>query len=227
MPRRQAAVATARRARTEAPLNRDRILDAAVDLADRDGIDSLSMRKLAQQLGVDPMSLYNHVRDKDDLLDGIVDVVVGEIQPVVSGPDWRSSLRATILAARQTLLRHPWTARVIESRPDPSPSTLRHMEHVMEILRSAGFSLEMAHHALHVLGSRVLGFSQDLFDDSDDARPDPEAAAMLARQLAVSHPRLGELAAAVTHEGGLGGCDDDVEFEFGLDLILDGLDRLR
>ena len=208
-------------------LSRDRILDAAVRLADSDGIESLSMRKLAQQLGVDPMSLYNHVRDKEDLLDGIVDVVVGEIEPTAADADWRSSLRATILAARRTLLRHPWAARVIESRPDPSPSTLRHMEHVMEIIRSAGFSLDLAHHALHVLGSRVLGFSQDLFDDSDDARPDPEAAAMLARQLAVSHPRLGELAAAATHEGGLGGCDDDVEFEFGLDLILDGLDRLR
>lgn len=209
------------------PLSRDRILDAAVRLADRDGIESLSMRKLAQQLGVDPMSLYNHVRDKEDLLDGIVDVVVSEIEPAAAGPDWRSSLRGTILAARRTMLRHPWVARVIESRPDPSPSTLRHMERVLDIIRGAGFSLDLAHHALHVLGSRLLGFSQDLFDDSDDARPDPEAAAMLARQLAVSHPRLGELAAAVTHEGGLGGCDDDVEFEFGLDLILDGLDRLR
>ena len=208
-------------------MSRDRILAAAVGLADRDGIESLSMRKLAHQLGVDPMSLYNHVRDKEDLLDGIVDVVVGEIEPVPDGADWRSSLRATILAARRTLLLHPWAARVIESRADPSPSTLRHMERVMDIIRSAGFSLDLAHHALHVLGSRVLGFSQDLFDDSDDARPDPEAAALLARQLAVSHPRLGELAAAVTHEGGLGGCDDDVEFAFGLDLILDGLDRLR
>ena len=209
------------------PLSRDRILDAAVRLADGDGIESLSMRKLAQQLGVDPMSLYNHVRDKEDLLDGIVDVVVSEIEPAAAGPDWRSSLRQIILAARRTLLLHPWAARVIESRPDPSPSTLRHMERVMEIIRGAGFSLDLAHHALHVLGSRVLGFRQDLFDDSDDARRDPDAAAMLARQLAVSHPRLGELAAAVTHEGGLGGCDDDVEFEFGLDLILDGLDRLR
>ncbi len=220
-------MATERRARPEAPLSRDRILATAVRLADREGIEALSMRKLAQQLGVDPMSLYNHVRDKGDLLDGVVDVVVGEIEPVAGGPDWRSSLRATILAARRTMLLHPWAARVIESRADPSPSTLRHMEHVMEIVRGGGFSLELAHHALHVLGSRVLGFSQDLFDDSDDGRPDPEAAAMLARQLAVSHPRLGELAAAATHEGGLGGCDDDVEFEFGLDLILDGLDRLR
>jgi len=224
MPRRSAAVDSGRRARTETPLSRDRILAAAVGLADREGIESLSMRKLAHQLGVDPMSLYNHVRDKEDLLDGIVDVVVAEIEPAANGPDWQSTLRETILAARRTLLRHPWAARVIESRAAPSPSTLRHMERVMDIVRSAGFSLDLAHHALHVLGSRVLGFSQDLFDDSEDARPDPEAAALLARQLAVSHPRLGELAAA-THDGGLGGCDDDVEFAFGLDLILDGLDR--
>src|SRR5918992_298869 len=108
MPRRPAAIAPARRPRTEAPLSRDRILYAAVRLADSDGIDALSMRKLAQQLGVDPMSLYNHVRDKEDLLDGIVDVVVGEIELVALGADWRSSLRETILAARRTMLRHPW-----------------------------------------------------------------------------------------------------------------------
>src|SRR5918992_4932917 len=108
MPRRSAAVVTEGRARAEAPLSRDRILAAAVRLADREGIEALSMRKLAQQLGVDPMSLYNHVRDKEALLDGIVDVVVGEIELVALGADWRSSLRETILAARRTMLRHPW-----------------------------------------------------------------------------------------------------------------------
>jgi AcrR family transcriptional regulator len=226
MPRR-VATAAARKARPEKALSRERILEAAVQLADRGGIDSLSMRRLGQDLGVDPMSLYNHVRDKDDLLDGMVDAVVAEIESAEVATDWKSALRETILKARRTLLRHPWAARVIESRADPSPATLRHMERVMEIIRSGGFQLDLAHHALHVLGSRVLGFSQDLFDDSDGVPQDAEAAAMLARRLAVSFPRLGELAAAVTHEGGLGGCDDDVEFEFGLDLILDGLDRLR
>ena len=226
MPRR-VATATARRARPAVALSRERILEAAVRLADRDGIESLSMRRLGQELGVDPMSLYNHVRHKEGLLDGIVDVVVGEIEPAEVDTDWKSSLRETILNARRTMLRHPWAARVIESRADPSPSTMRHMERVMDIIRGGGLPLDMAHHALHVLGSRVLGFSQDLFDDSDGVPRDAEAAAMLAQQLAGSYPRLGELAAAVTHEGGLGGCDDDVEFEFGLDLILDGLDRLR
>ena len=96
-------------------LSRDRILAAAVRLADRDGIESLSMRRLGQDLGVDPMSLYNHVRDKEDLLDGVVDVVVGEIQPADVDTDWKSSLRETILNARRTLLRHPWAARIIES----------------------------------------------------------------------------------------------------------------
>jgi AcrR family transcriptional regulator len=208
-------------------LSRARILDAAVELADRDGIDALSMRKLAVQLGVDPMSLYNHVRDKDDLLDGIVDVVIGEIEPSTDGTDWKSSLRATILAARRTLLRHPWAPAVIASRRDASPASLRYYDAILGILRRGGFSVEVSHHALHVLGSRALGFSQDLFVDSGRDEPPPEVAAIALRQLAAAHPNLGEMALAVGHEGGLGPCDDDTEFMFALELILDGLDRLR
>jgi AcrR family transcriptional regulator len=208
-------------------LSRARILDAAVELADRDGIDALSMRKLAVQLGVDPMSLYNHVRDKDDLLDGIVDVVIGEIEPSTDGTDWKTSLRATILAARRTLLRHPWAPAVIASRRDASPASLRYYDAILGILRRGGFSVEISHHALHVLGSRAVGFAQDLFVDSGRDEPPPDVAAIALRQLAAAHPNLGEMALAVSHEGGLGPCDDDTEFMFALELILDGLDRLR
>jgi AcrR family transcriptional regulator len=208
-------------------LSRARILDTAVELADRDGIEALSMRKLAVQLGVDPMSLYNHVRDKDDLLDGVVDVVVGEIEPSTDGTDWKTSLRATILAARRTLLRHPWAPAVIASRRDASPASLRYYDAILGILRRGGFSVEVSHHALHVLGSRALGFAQDLFVDSSRDEPPPEVAAIALRQLAAAHPNLGEMALAVSHEGGLGPCDDDTEFMFALELILDGLDRLR
>jgi AcrR family transcriptional regulator len=207
-------------------LSRERLLAAAISLADRDGIETLSMRKLAQQLGYDPMSLYNHVRNKEDLLDGIADAVVGEIQPSVGDTDWKAAMRRTVLAARRTLLRHPWAANVIESRRDPGPATLRYLDTVLGILRRGGFSMALAHHTLHVMGSRVLGFSQDLFDDAND-RPDPDAAANIARSLAPAYPNLAELARTASHEGGLGGCDDDREFEFALDLILDGLDRLR
>jgi AcrR family transcriptional regulator len=208
-------------------LSRDRILATAVDLADREGIESLSMRKLGQALGVDPMSLYNHVRDKDDLLDGIADAVVGEIEPPPEVDDWRSSLRDTMLAARRTMLRHPWAAGLLESRQDPGPATMRYMETVLGRLRRGGFSIELAHHGLHVFGSRVFGFSQDLFDDKSQPMPDADALGAMARDLAATFPNIAELAGVVSHEGGMGGCDDDVEFMFALDLILDGLERLR
>jgi AcrR family transcriptional regulator len=185
------------------------------------------MSKLAQELGVEAMSLYNHVRNKDDILDGIVDVVVSEIEVPPRAPDWKTSLRQTVISARKVLLRDPWAPRIIESRTNMSPAIFRYMESVVGLLREGGFSLGMAHHALHVMGSRVLGFNQELFDDSEEIGPGPEAAAILAQQMADKYPYITEMALAVSHEGGLGGCDDDVEFEFGLDLILDGLERLR
>jgi len=204
------------------PLTRARVLQAAVDLADRDGLDSVSMRRLGQDLGIEAMSLYTHVRGKDDLLDGMVDAVVGEIPIDLEGPDWRTTLRRQVLVARSVMLRHRWAARIIETRSTPGPATLRYMEAVTGILLNA-FSVDLSHHAMHVLGSRVLGFSQDLYDDS--SVPDPEVAAAYAAQLASVFPNIGAIAMAASHEGGIGGCDDDYEFAFGLDLILDGLDR--
>jgi AcrR family transcriptional regulator len=209
------------------PLSKERVLQAALDLADQGGSDAVSMRKLGQVLGVDAMSLYHHVRDKDDILDGIIDLVVGEIDPPASDTDWKTAMRGRVMAARAVMLRHPWAPRVIESRATPGPATMRYMESVLAILRDGGFSIDLAHHAMHVLGSRVLGFNQELFDDSGAASIDPEMAAVMARQLAGAYPNIAELTQAISHEGGLGGCDDDVEFAFGLDLILTGLDRLR
>ena len=208
------------------PLSRERVLVAAVDLADRGGLEAVSMRKLGLELGVEAMALYRHVRNKDDLLDGIVDAVVAEIDTRSIDGDWKATLRRRVLAARQVMLRHPWAPRVIEEQATAGPATLAYMESVLAIILDGGFSLDLAHHALHVLGSRVLGFNQDLFDDKNEAAPTPEMAAMIARSMA-DYPRISELARAVSHEGGLGGCDDDVEFAFGLDLILDGLERLR
>ena len=204
-------------------LTRDQVLDAAVGLADREGIDSVSMRRLGQELGIEAMSLYTHVRNKKDLLDGMVEVVLRQIPARAKRSGWRAELWETILSARSVMLRHPWASRVIETRNDPGPAGLRHFDTVIGLLRQGGFSLELTHHALHLLGSRVLGFSQDLFDDSPDIGP--EAAAMLATQLGESHPYVAEMALGVTHDGGLGGCDDDVEFAFALDAILDVLER--
>jgi AcrR family transcriptional regulator len=210
------------------PLSKERVLRAAVDLADQGGIDSLSMRKLAQALGVEAMSLYNHVQNKSDILDGIVDVVVNEIELAPGdAADWQTSMRQRVIAARAVLLRHPWAPGVIESRKNMSPSMLRYMDSAIGILRDGGFSIDLAHHALHLLGSRVLGFTQELFDDKSDRTPESEAAAIFAREFASKYPYAAEMAVSVFHEGGLGGCDDDREFEFGLNLILDGLERLR
>jgi AcrR family transcriptional regulator len=202
------------------------VLRAAVDLADRQGIDSLSMRRLGQELGVDAMALYRHVRNKDEILDGIADVIVGEISLPDSIGDWKGALRAQVMAARQVMLRHPWAPRVIEERPTVSPTMLGYIESVLAKLSDGGFSIDMAHHAIHVLGSRVLGFNQDLFEDSADAPLPPEAAAAVARAMA-AYPHVTELAKSVSHDGLLGACDDDFEFAFGLDLILDGLERRR
>ena len=207
------------------PLSRARVLEAAIDLADRDGIDAVSMRRLGQELGVEAMSLYTHVQGKEDLLDGIADAVVGRIPIAKLGGDWKASLRGLILGAREVMLGHPWAARVIEGRAEPGPATIRYMDVVASMLLDGGFSVDLAHHGMHVLGSRVLGFNQDLFDDKADV--DPDAAAIVARQLAAAYPSVAAIALAASHEGGLGGCDDDVEFAFGLDLVLDGLERRR
>ena len=206
-------------------LTRQRVMTVAIELADRDGIDSISMRKLAQELGVEAMSLYTHVRNKEDLLDGMVDAVIGQIPISADGAGWKASLRQMALAARTVVLRHPWAARTIETRSAPGPAALRYVNAVIGIFREGGFSIAQAHHGLHILGSRALGFTQDLFDDSGDL--DPETAARLADALGATHPYVVEMALAVTHSGALGACDDDAEFEFALDLILDGLARLQ
>ena len=201
------------------------MLDAAINLADRDGIEAVSMRKLGQDLGIEAMSLYTHVKSKDDLLDGMADRIVAQI-PVGGGAvGWRDALRQTILGARAVMLSHPWVARVIETRAEPGPATISYMDAIAAILLDGGFNVELAHHGLHVLGSRVLGFNQDLFDDKSAV--DPDMAAAVAHELARVYPSVGAIALAASHEGGLGGCDDQVEFEFGLDLVLDGLERER
>lgn len=217
-------MADARRSPTPR-LTREGIVATAVGLADRDGLATVSMRRVAAELGVDPMSLYRHVGDKDGLVDAMSDAVVASIEPVTPTGSWVDDARATALAARAVMVRHPWTAEAIRSRPTPTPAALRHLDGFTDILRTGGFSVELVHHAIHVLGSRILGFSQDLYDDDPDVRVAPAVARAQALALAAAYPRLGELALAVGHDGPLGGCDDDAEFEFALDLALEGLAR--
>jgi len=215
-------------AQPRVPLSRERVLGAAVALADDGGVDALSMRKLAQELGVVPMALYKHVSNKDELLDGMVDVVVGEIDPPPGGTDWKTTIRQRVLSARSALLRHPWASQVIESRTDPTPTVLEYMDSMVGIFRAGGFSIDLTHHAMHAMGSRLLGFTQELFDDSVDL--DPAATAVMVQQMAGKYPHIIEMLVAITHDEAsvVGqGCDDQFEFEFALDLMLDGLERLR
>ena len=210
-----------------AQLTRQQVIAAAVELADSEGIESISMRRLAQELAVEAMSLYTHVRNKDDLLDGMADAVISEIPPSAAGAGWKASLRQMALAARKVMLRHPWAPRIVETRTAPGPAALGYINTVLGTLREGGFTIAQAHQAIHILGSRALGFTQALFDDSGDGDLDPETAAQLQSQLGATHPYVVEMALAVTHSGALGACDDAAVFAFALDFILDGLDRLQ
>lgn len=225
------STATGSRSRAErTPLSRERVLRAGVALADAEGLESLSMRKLAHELGVDPMSLYNHVASKDDLLGGMADLVVGELDLTPSDAGWKEALRARVLAARETMLRHPWVRTVLETRTGASPVITRYYEAVAEILRGGGFSVDLVHHALHTLGSRLLGFTQELFDDGDAFSQGPEVVALMARQMAGEFPNLSEMMLKMSHDEATvvgSGCDDQFEFTFALDLILDGFERLK
>src|SRR4051794_12603747 len=156
-------VAESAQAPRRAPLNRDRVLRAAVALADDVGIEALSMRNLAEQLGVVPMALYKHVANKEELLEGMVGVIVGEIAPPAQGVDWKDSIRRRILSARRSLLSHRWASQVIESRTHASPVVLDYMDALIGIFRAGGFSVDLTHHSMHAPGIRMSGFTQSVF----------------------------------------------------------------
>jgi AcrR family transcriptional regulator len=215
-------------AQPRSPLTRERVLQTAVALADQGGIESLSMRKLAQALDVVPMALYRHVANKDELLNALVDVVIGEIDPLLDGADWKTTIRARILSARRALLRHPWASRVMESRTTPTPVVLAYMDSMIGLFRTAGFSLDLTHHAMHAMGSRMFGFTQEVFNDTSEA--DPEMDAEMYGAMADAYPYIFEIFTSISHDDAstVGpGCDDQFEFEFALDLMLEGLEKLK
>ena len=206
------------------PLNRDRVLDKAISLADRDGLEALSMRKLAQALGVEAMSLYNHVANKDDLLDGILDLVLAEMDP----PDPEggiAAIRSSSLAAHEALKRHPWAAGLLMTPTRIRPARLEFMNALLGALRNAGFSAETTYHAYHVLDAHIIGFS--LWASTHGSVPVDieDVRGFLDRMLPVeTYPHL--------HEHGLqhledGPHKDVTAFEYGLDLVLDSLERQR
>lgn len=209
------------------PLNRERVLQAAITIADERGIRSLSMRRLARALGVEPMSLYNHVANKTDLLDGMIDVVFGEIEPP-SGREgsWKTAMRQRAMRARTVLSRHRWAIGLMESRTSPGPATLRHHDAVIGCLRDAGFSVALTAHAYAVLDAYIYGFALQEralpFDTPEETSQ--RAQAILAQFLADDYPHLAELTIEHVLQPGY---DYGNEYEVGLDLILDSLERAR
>jgi AcrR family transcriptional regulator len=207
-----------------AKLTRDKILRAAVRLADKGGIDAISMRKLAQSLGVEAMSLYNHVANKDEVLDGITDLVVGEIALPARGVDWKEAMRGRARSAHEVVLRHPWATMLIVSRMNIGPAMLRYIDATLAVLREAGFSYELADRAWNAMDSHIYGFTlQQLnfpLEPSEYASAAREFLPMLPAEQYPHMRALTELVIAGKHFG-------VHDFDFGLDLLLDGLDHLR
>lgn len=207
------------------PLSRDRVLRAAISLADESGIDSLSMRKLGQVLGVEAMSLYNHVASKDDILNAIVDIVESDIELPSPGADWKSALRKTGISAHDVFVRHPWAASLTLSATGTRPARWRYMNAILGCLREAGFSAEMTDLAYHALDSHISGFTLWAAQLQVDAEELPDLAATFLRELPVDDlPYLVEHVHQHLKERSP---DDEGAFAFGLDLILDGLERIR
>jgi AcrR family transcriptional regulator len=206
------------------PLSRGRVLRAALALADAGGIDSLTMRRLGEELGVEAMSLYKHVANKSDLLDGMTDAVFGEIELPSPGDEWRGAMRDRAVSARAVLNRHPWATALMSSRTSPGPATLHHHDTVIGTLLAAGFPIPLAAHAFSAIDSYIYGFAlQEAtlpFETAEDAAE--VAQAMFARMAADQYPHLTQFTVQHVLQPGYDYAD---EFEYGLDLLLDGLER--
>jgi AcrR family transcriptional regulator len=223
------------------PLSRERVLGTAVTLADAHGTEALTMRRLAEELGVEAMSLYHHVPNKEALLDGVVDLVFAEIAAVVEPPllveppvlvepvetttpeNWKSLVRSRILASRSVLLRHKWAPALIESRANSGMPYTQYMDGIIGMLHAGGLDWDLIHHGMHALGSRAVGFVQEVGEPEGANIPSHEQ----LDQMEPLVPNIVAMLRVVVHDGRdltLGWCDDQSEFEFGLDLILDGLE---
>ena len=205
-------------------LSRDRVLRAAMAVADAGGLETLTMRTLGQELGVGPMALYRHVANKDDMVDGIVDLVFAEVVVPETDADWKMAMRERAISLRDVLSRHRWAVGLMESRTNPGPANLRHHDAVIGNLRAAGFDMAMAAHAYSLLDSYIYGFAQTQmnlpFESTDDI---VELSQTMLQPFPVNaYPNL---AAFITEHAMKPGYDFADEFEYGLDLILDGIER--
>jgi len=206
------------------PLTRERILQAAVDLVDQAGLDALTMRRLGAELGVEAMSLYKHIANKDEILDGIIELVVGEIEVPAEGAAWKEAMRLRAISAREVLSRHSWAVGLFEARGSSGPVVLGYLNAILANLRSAGFSIENATHAFWLLDSYVYGHvvQESSIPKSAPKETTTSTASVLEKTTMDEFPHLVEIEEhALTSEYSF-----DNEFEFGLDLILDGLENL-
>jgi AcrR family transcriptional regulator len=201
------------------PLTRDRVLRAALALADEQGIEAVSMRRLGQRLQVEAMSLYKHVEDKEAILDGIADLVMDEVEVPDPSLPWREAIRRSAISAHEALRRHPWAGTILESRLNPGPARLRYLDAVVGVLRGAGFDTPMVARAFMALDAHTYGFTLQELAMPFDAADAPEIAAMLT-DVFVAYPNLQAMAELTMSGAQL------LDFEFGLDLLLDGLERL-
>lgn len=220
------ATRTIKRPQQRVPLTRERVLQAAISLADQGGLESLSMRKLGQELGVEAMAVYYHFANKDEVLDGIVDLVFSEVELPDPGADWKTAMRRRAISLRDALARHRWAIGMMESRVNPGPATLRHHDAVIGSLLAGSFDMAMAAHAYSLLDSYIYGFALTKmnlpFDDTSDIAD--MAQTMLEPFPVDEYPNL---VAFITEHAMRPGYDYADEFEYGLDLILDALERVR
>lgn len=207
-------------------LTRERVLETALLMADRDGLEALSMRRLAKELGGAPMSLYNHVSNKEDLLDAMIDAVFDEIEQPSSHDDWKSAMTKRARSVRAALARHRWSIGLMESRTAPGPATLSHHESAIACLRDAGFSITLTAHALSALDSYIYGFAllERTVPFSTAAETAERAETLLATFPVDQYPHLAEM---TVHHVLQPGYDPELEYEYGLALILDRLETLR
>ncbi|RZI93354.1 MAG: TetR family transcriptional regulator [Microbacterium sp.] len=207
-----------------APLDVARVVEAAIALADERGLEAVSMRRLADDLGVTAMALYKHVAHRDELLDRMVDHLIADFAPTDPDHAWRPALRRRILSARAALGRHAWAQSAIETRTMASPVVLGYMDSLMAIMFAGGFSADLVHHAMHALSTRMWGLTRDVMPTP--ALPeDPEARAAALAAFSDQFPSIVRMATTAPHAGRE--CDDDAEFAFALDILLDAFERLH
>jgi AcrR family transcriptional regulator len=229
------------------PLSRERVLDAALAAADQDGLGTLTMRRVADELDCEAMSLYYYVKDKAGLLSALTALIIDEViaetltdrpaepedrettDPLptpASVADWRTTIRARCLGARRVMLRHPWAPPLVATEPNIPPQTMIIFEALVATMIQAGFDYEIAHRAIHSLGSMIMGFTQEIFEPGS---PDEGTTTDEMAQLAAAFPHLGAMAMTQPHDqtDSLSVCDTQAEFEFTLNLILNGLEHLR